>query len=295
MDIGNKQSENIELNLLLEAVYHKYGYDFRSYSRASLKRRVKKRLSLSGMSNISELQHAILYSDEQFAELLADLSINVTEMFRDPSFYRKLRTRVIPELAKLPFINIWHAGCSTGEEVYSMAILLKEAGLYDKCRIYATDFNQTVVEKAKEGIYPVKDLKDYIQNYRMAGGEASFTDYFTAQYDSALMDRSLKENIVFSDHNLAIDSGFAEMDLIVCRNVLIYFNRDLQNRVCKLFCSSLADRGYLCLGSKESIRFLSCEKVFEDVSKNEKIYRKNIKLHNGICSGERCLVCGDGE
>ncbi len=271
-----KQNENIETDLLLEAVFRKYGYDFRSYSRTSLKRRIRHRLMLSGLKNISELQHNILCSADRFSELLTDLSINVTEMFRDPSFYRALREEVIPRLRELPFIKIWHAGCSTGEEVYSMAILLKEAGLYDKARIYATDFNLAVVEKAKEGIYPVGMLKSYNHNYRMAGGEASFADYYIARYESAMIDRSLKKNIVFSDHNLSVDNEFGEMDMIICRNVLIYFDRSLQSRVCKMFCHSLVDGGFLCLGSKESIRFVECSEAFGDVAPQEKIYMKKV-------------------
>ncbi len=292
--MNKKKIEDIELNLLLEAIYCRYGYDFRSYSRTSLRRRIKHRLQLSGILTISDLQHSILYNEESFTDLLFDLSINVTEMFRDPSFYRALREVVVPQLARLSFIKIWHAGCSTGEEVYSMAILLKEAGLLEKARIYATDFNQAVLEKAKEGIYPTSMLKEYIHNYRMAGGLHAFTDYYTAQYDMALMDRSLKKNIVFSDHNLAVDSGFAEMDLIICRNVLIYFNKDLQNRVCKLFCSSLVNEGILCLGSKESIRFVDCNKVFEDIVQKEKIYRKR-SFPGNVCSQESsCESCLQG-
>jgi len=268
-------NENIEIALLLEAIHLKYGYDFRGYSKSSLKRRIKRRLSLSDLKSICEMQHKLLYEKDFFETILLDFSINVTEMFRDPSFYRTIRKVIIPELKRLPFIRIWHAGCSTGEEVYSMAILLKEEGIYKKTRIYATDFNEQVIKKAKEGIYPIDRMKDYTTNYLKGGGRTSFADYYTAKYEFALMDKSLKEHIVFTDHNLVTDGVFGEMDIIFCRNVLIYFNRELQNRVFNLFRNSLRDGGFLCLGSKESVRFSDCSDDFEDIVKEEKIYRLN--------------------
>lgn len=266
--------ENIEVRLLLESIYLKYGYDFRRYARASLKRRIAQRISRDGLESISHLQHKILYDINFFERLLQDLSINTTEMFRNPSFFRALRTKVLPELKKLPAVKIWVAGCSTGEEVYSLAILLQEEGLYEKTLIYATDFNQAVLQKAKDGIFPVDRIQEYTLNYQKSGGVESFADYYTAGYDSAIIKKSLNENIVFADHNLVTDSVFGEMHLILCRNVLIYFNRDLQDRVFELFSDSLSPKGFLCLGAQESIRFSSYSDMFEDFVQSEKIYRK---------------------
>ncbi|HDP99690.1 MAG TPA: protein-glutamate O-methyltransferase CheR [bacterium] len=268
------ETENIEIDLLLEAIYRKYGYDFRLYSRVSLKRRVIHRLSISRLDSISQLQRLVLYDVKFFESLLMDLSINVTEMFRDPFFYRELRKEVIPILKTYPFVKIWHAGVASGEEVYSMAIILKEEGLYDKAQIYATDFNEVILQRAKQGIIPLDQIKNYTYNYQKSGGKESFANYYTAKYDSALLDPSLKKNIVFSDHNLATDGVFGEMNLIVCRNVLIYFQRELQNRVIRLFRESLCHLGFLCLGSKESMIFSSDAKHFEKVAEPEKIYRK---------------------
>ncbi len=267
-------NESIEIQLLLQAIYLKYGYDFRNYAKASIKRRILQRLSRSGLKSISEMQHRILYNEQFFSSTLLDLSINVTEMFREPSFFSAVRGKIIPILRKEPFIKVWHAGCATGEEVYSTAILLKEEGLYESSRIYATDFNQDVIKKAKDGIYPISSMKGYTRNYKKAGGLSSFADYYTARYDCAIMENSLKENIVFADHNLATDEVFGEMNLIFCRNVLIYFTRELQDRVIRLFRDSLCDGGFLCLGSKESIRFSEHSNDFEDVALGEKIYRK---------------------
>ena len=268
------ENENIEIQVLLEAIYLKYGYDFRNYSKASIKRRILHRLSLSGFKTISEMQHKILYDKQFFEILIQDLSIKVTEMFRDPSFHNAVRENIIPVLKDLPFIKAWHAGCASGEEVYSMAILLKEESLYDKTTIYATDFNEGVIKKAKDGIYPAERLKEYTHNYQKAGGQSSFADYYTAKYDYALINKSLKKNIVFAEHNLVTDWVFGEMNMIMCRNVLIYFNRDLQNRVIHLFRDSLCKDGFLCLGSKESIRDSEYSDDFVDFVKKEKLYRK---------------------
>lgn len=268
------ENQNIEIQLLLQAIYLKYGYDFRNYAKASIKRRIQHRLTKSSMANISAMQHKLLYDVAFFNTLLLDLSINVTEMFRDPNFYLALRKSVLPALKHFPYLKIWHAGCSTGEEVYSMAILLKEEGLYERTQIYATDMNEVVLKKAKDGIFAIDQLKHYTENYQKAGGKESFSDYYVAHYDHVVMDKSLKEHVLFSDHNLATDGVFGEMNLIVCRNVLIYFNRELQNRVLGLFLESLADKGFLCLGSKESIRFSEQTDSFDDVVKDEKIYQK---------------------
>lgn len=272
--ISDIENEDIEISLLLEAIYQKYGYDFRSYSREHVKRRILHRKDLSRIDTISHMIHKILNDRIFFQELFRDFSINVTKMFRDPSFYKSIRENVIPVLKTYPFIKIWHAGCSTGEEVYSMAILLKEEGLYDKALIYATDFNKTVLKKAKEGIYSIDNIKDYTTNYQKTGGLRSFSDYYLAKYDSVMFDSSLKEKIIFADHNLVTDGVFGEMNMIICRNVLIYFNKELQNHVCKLFHDSLCYGGFLGLGSKESIRFTECYEKFEPYGQEEKIYRK---------------------
>ncbi len=273
MDNTN-ENEKIEFDLILQAIYQKYGYDFRDYAKASVKRRLRHRLSLSNLKSISEMQHKLLCDKKFFETLLLDLTINVTDMFRDPSFFKALREIVIPELKKQSFIKLWHAGCSSGEEIYSTAILLKENGMYESSLIYATDTNEIVLDKAKAGIFPIEKIKDFTINYRKAGGLASFADYYTARYDSAIMDSSLKKNIVFSNHNLVTDSVFGEMDMIMCRNVIIYFNKKLQDRVFGLFKDSLRPSGFLCLGSKESISFSSFSDNFENVYEKEKIYRR---------------------
>lgn len=269
---------NIEIELLLEAIFKKYGYDFRDYGKAHIKRRVLHRLASSKLESVSHLQHAILYDEEYFKLILKDFSINVTEMFRDPSFYKKLREEVIPLLKTYPFIKIWHAGCSTGEEVYSMAILLKEEGLLDRTQIYATDFNQNVLKTAKEGIYPIDKVKEYTHNYQKSGGIHSFSDYYTAKFESVILDNELKSNIVFADHNLVSDKVFAEVHLVICRNVLIYFNKSLQDKVLDLLEKSLIPGGYLALGSKESIRFSKSNKEFDTVDDKEKIYKKKLSI-----------------
>ncbi len=272
------ENEKIEFDLLLQAIYKKYGYDFRNYSKASIRRRIRHRFFQSGLKTISEMQHKLLTDKQFFEVLLLDLTVNVTEMFRDPSFFKMIRKTVIPELKKQPFIRVWHAGCSSGEEVYSTAILLNEEGLYKNTLIYATDVNEAVLDKAKKGIFSIDRMKDYTRNYRNAGGIASFADYYTARYDHAIMDNSLKKNIVFSDHNLVTDDVFGEMNLIICRNVLIYFSSELQERVFGLFWESLRSGGFLCLGSKETIRFSTYSDDFKNVAEGEKIYRKNGKL-----------------
>lgn len=272
------ESEDIEISLLLKGIYLKYGYDFRNYSNAHMKRRILRKLSKDGLNNISEMQYKLLYDKEFFKSVLSDFSINVTEMFRDPLFYKNFRKNVIPILRTYPFIRIWHAGCSTGEEVYSMAILLKEEGLYERAQIYATDFNTTVLQKAKDGIYAIDNIKEYTHNYQQAGGMASFADYYTAQYDSVIINQSLKKKITFSEHNLVTDGVFGEMHVIICRNVLIYFNKELQNAVINLFFDSLSSGCFLCLGSKESITFSSSRDKFEALSESEKIYRKKYIL-----------------
>jgi chemotaxis protein methyltransferase CheR len=268
------ENRTIEIDLLLEALWRKYGYDFRNYARASIERRVSHRIALSGFGSILELTHKLLENRSFFEMFLEDLSINVTEMFRDPFFYRTFREKLVPYLKTHPFLRIWVPGCATGEEVYSIAIILKEEGLYERSQIYATDFNETVLQKAREGIYPLDLIKKYTSNYQEAGGSTSFSTYYTARYNSVILDSSLKSNIVFAAHNLATDEVFNEMQLISCRNVLIYFNKKLKNRVHRLFYDSLCHSGILCLGTKESITFSEYTEKYEDFAKHEKIYRK---------------------
>lgn len=267
-------NEELEITLLLEAMLHRYGYDFRGYARASLSRRVKKGMEEAGYSKISELIPTIIYDREFFAKFVRNLSVHVTEMFRDPLFFKTLRESVMPYLDSFPFIKIWSAGIATGEEVYSLAIMLKEEGLYDKSRIYATDFSDLVLDKAKRGIYPVDLIKKSTNNYQQSGGMKSFGDYYHADYDSAIFDRSLKENIVFANHNVVTDSVFGEMNMILCRNVLIYFDSDLQNRVLQLFYDSLRPNGFLCLGSKETLEFSGVQEHFVSLVDGQKVYQK---------------------
>ncbi|ASK33848.1 CheR family methyltransferase [Alloalcanivorax mobilis] len=270
--------EDIEIRLLLEAIYQRYGYDFRGYSQASMRRRVLHRLSMSGLPSVLRMTEHVLRDRQFFVTLLNDLTINVTEMYRDPEFYRAFRNEVVPILKTFPFIKIWHAGCATGEEIYSMAILLEEEQLYERAMIYATDIDKNVLTAAKKGIYSIHAFKQYADNYRRAGGRHSLSDYTTARYDSVIMDQRLKRNIVFADHDLATDQVFGEMHVILCRNVLIYFDRQLQGRVIQLFSESLDMGGFLCLGTKESLRFSGNEEAFEVVNKPLRIFRKT-QLH----------------
>ncbi len=276
-ELENKnQTINIEIDLILEALYKKYGYDFRNYSKAHVKRRLLNRLGTSNLKSISEMQHKVLHEPDFFEILLRDLSINVTEMFRDPGFYLALRNEVIPILKTYPFFKVWHAGCSTGEEVYSFAVVLKEEGLYDRAQIYATDFNHDVLDIAKKGIYPIDRIKEYTANYQAAGGKQSFSDYYMANYDSVIYDQSLKKNLVFAEHNLVTDNVFAEVNLIICRNVLIYFNKELQNRVVSLFNDSLVNGGFMGLGSKETLQFTDQANNYDIINKDEKVYKKKV-------------------
>jgi chemotaxis protein methyltransferase CheR len=275
-DLGNydQDLERIEIELLLEGIYRHYGFDFRSYAYASIRRRLWKRIEAEGLATVSALQAEVLHNPPLMEKLLLDLSINVTAMFRDPGFYRAFRERVVPLLRTYPYIRIWHAGCATGEEVYSMAILLHEEGLYDRARIYATDINEVVLQRAKQGIFPLDRMQEYTENYIAAGGKRAFSDYYIAKYDGALFNASLTKNVVFSLHNLVTDRSFAEFNVILCRNVLIYFDKSLQSRVHGLFYDSLATFGILVLGSKESLRFSPYEEKYEQINGPEKIFRK---------------------
>jgi chemotaxis protein methyltransferase CheR len=269
-----RELERLEISLLLEGIFRRYGFDFRSYAYSSLKRRLWKRILAEGLDSVSELQAQVLHRPEMMEGLLLDLSINVTAMFRDPGFYSAFREQVVPMLRTYPFIRIWHAGCSTGEEVYSMAILLAEEGLYDRSRVYATDINEVVLQRARAGIFPLEKMQEYTQNYLRAGGTRSFSEYYTAMYDGARFDQALAKNVVFSQHNLVTDGSFAEFNVIVCRNVMIYFDRELQNRVHELFYTSLVPFGILALGSKETLRFTRYEDCYEALNAREKIFRR---------------------
>jgi chemotaxis protein methyltransferase CheR len=266
--------ERLEMELLLEAIYRHYGHDFRSYAQSSVRRRLRKRLEGEGLETFSALQDRVLHDPEAMDRLLRDLSVNVTGMFRDPTFFLALRRQVVPILRTYPFVRIWHAGCATGEEVYATAIVLEEEGLYDRARIYATDMNGEALEKAKTGIFPLARMREYTANYLQAGGTRSFSEYYTASYDAALFRPSLRRNVLFAQHNLATDTSFSEFNLILCRNVLIYFDRELKERVFKLFNDSFAPLGILCLGRRESVRFLSAERDFEELEPRERIYRR---------------------
>ncbi|MCB0430889.1 MAG: protein-glutamate O-methyltransferase CheR [Flavobacteriales bacterium] len=272
--LATHQDADLEIELLMEALFRKYGYDFRGYSKAHIRRRVTQRLRTSGLNTVSQMQDKMLHSPTFAEALLNDFSIGVTEMFRDPPFYQQIRQKVIPLLKTWPHIKIWHAGCSTGEEVYSMAILLKEEGLYDRTQIYATDFNQHALNVAREGIYASNKIKKYSQNYSASGARATFGDYIHTQYDAAILSNSLQKNIVWAHHNLVTDSDFTEAHMVVCRNVLIYFSKELQNKVHQLFFNSLVNGGILCLGNKESLQFTDHASHYTHVDKKQRMYKK---------------------
>ena len=273
---SNPELLNIELHLLLEAIFLRYGYDFRNYSKAHIKRRVLHRLGISSLSTVTELQNKILRDRKFFIDFLDDLSINVTEMFRDPDFYTSIRENIVPKLRTYAYFKIWHAGCATGEEVYSLAILLQEEGLLERCQVYATDFNQKVLEIAKEGVYQKADIEQYEKNYQLSGGKKKLSDYYKSMYGSVMFNKELSNRIVFADHNLVTDSVFADVNLILCRNVLIYFEKELQEKVLGLFYESLVPSGILCLGTKESLKFTNYNKLFEEIDSKQKIFKKRI-------------------
>ena len=266
--------ENIEVTLLLQAIYDRYGYDFRHYARASVERRARYVMSMEKLNSISEMIPLLLRDEAFFERLVYHFSITVTELFRDPSVYLALTEKVFPILQTYPFIKIWHAGCATGEEVYSLAILLKENGLYDRATIFCTDFNDGALATGKQAIYNIESIKEATLNYQKSGGTRSLSEYYHAKYDSVSMDKSLKKKITFANHNLVSDGVFGEMNLILCRNVMIYFDTVLQDRVLNLFTDSLTNGGFLCLGTKESLQFSEVENKFVAFSEKEKIYRK---------------------
>lgn len=266
--------EKIEVDLLLEGVYRHYGYDFREYAYASLKRRIQGVMQAEKVSSISALQALLLHDPNCLKRFLMALSVNVTSMFRDPDLFLAFRRRIVPHLRTYPFLRLWHAGCSTGEEVYSMAILLQEEGLYDRCRIYATDMDEAVLKQAMEGIFPLNSIESYQAGYLRAGGTRKLADYYTAGYGNALFRAALRDNIVFSPHNLAMDGSFNEFNVILCRNVMIYFSRPLQQRVHNLLYESLAMFGILGIGGKESLHSTPHEKAYETLDREAKLYRR---------------------
>lgn len=264
-----------EMRRLMEAIYRRYSYDFRDYTGASQKRRVAQALTQFNCPSIPALQAGVERDPTLFLQLLQYLTIPVSEMFRDPAFFLTLRQQVLPVLQTYPSLKIWVAGCSTGEEVYSLAILLKEEGLLERSLIYATDINANSLDKARRGIFPLASVRSHTANYQQSGGLRAFSDYYTAAYDAAIFDKTLSDNITFADHSLATDSVFSETQLVLCRNVLIYFNKTLQDRALGLFHESLSHRGFLGLGSKESIEFSAYVTRFEPLVKAERLFRKH--------------------
>ncbi|MEH7124627.1 protein-glutamate O-methyltransferase CheR [Bacillus sp. JJ1773] len=264
--------EDVELELLLLAIFRLSGYDFRQYMRSSIMRRVQYRLTQERLPSITSLTEKIIHDEVYLEKILSDFSINVTEMFRDPTFFKTFRNEVTPFLKDLPEIRIWHAGCSTGKEVYSMAILMEEEGLGHKTKIYATDMNEKVLAKAERGIIPLQKMQLYTRNYLLSGGKKSFSEYYTADWEAAYLNPALLKHVVFAQHNLVTDRSFNEFHVIICRNVLIYFNTDLQGHVLQLFNESLSQGGFLGLGSKESIR--TDNNSFEDFNPIEKLFQK---------------------
>lgn len=263
-----------QLDQLIQDISEWYGYDFINYSRASFKRRVNRLIALDKLDHYEDLHRRLRVDAAYLQRFVEEISVNVTEMFRDPHFYAMLRDEILPELAPKPFIRIWHAGCATGEEVYSMAILLKEANLLNRSLIYATDLSPKVLSSAKDAVFPLAQMKLFSENYMKSGGKADFSSYYSANYGFAKFDESLKKNMLFSSHNLVSDNSFNEFQLILCRNVLIYFNRDLQNRVLRLFDASIEKLGFLALGSKENIKYSDIGKNYRQWNSKEKIWRK---------------------
>jgi chemotaxis protein methyltransferase CheR len=272
--VRDLETIDIEISLLLEAIYRRYGSDFRDYTLSSVRRRVTLAMTHLHCETVSQLQDLILGDPAAYDRLLQHLTIPVSEMFRDPAYFRAVREQIVPVLLTYPSVKIWIAGCSTGEELYSFAILLKEEGLLDRALLYATDISPSSLKKAQAGIFPLEQVRLYTQNYQLSGGKAAFSDYYQVAFDAAVFDPSLRANVVFADHSLATDSVFAEVHMVSCRNVLIYFNRELQNRVFTLFRDSLVHRGFLGLGAKESLRFSDVQASFDDFASRDKVYRK---------------------
>ena len=263
-----------ELDLLLDELFRMHGYDFTGYARASLKRRVNRLMVIDRFPSFAELFYRVKSDPDYLRHLVDEVTVNVTDMFRDPHTFKVIREQILPKLATYPFIRIWHAGCATGEEVYSMAILLEEANLLHKTLLYATDLNASVIENVQKGIFPMSVMKQYSENYILSGGKKDFSLYYTAKYDWAKFNDSLRQRIIVSTHNLVSDRSFNEFQLIFCRNVLIYFDKELQDKVFTLFDDSLETFGFLVLGSRENIRFSQVAKKFKQLENKEKIWRK---------------------
>ncbi|MYL98524.1 protein-glutamate O-methyltransferase CheR [Novosphingobium sp. FGD1] len=266
--------EDIEIRLLLEALYRRYHYDFRNYAQASIKRRLRQARERLGLRTFSAMQDKLLHDPAAAARVLRFLTVQVSDLFRDPGYFRAMREKVVPHLRTYPSLKVWIAGCSAGEELHSFAILFREEGLEDRTLFYATDINQEALETAARGIYPLERIAAFTQNYRQAGGKASLSDYYTTGYGGAVFDKSLRERVVFSDHSLVTDAVFSEMQLISCRNVMIYFDKPLQDRAVGLFRDSLARGGFLGLGSKENLRFSAHASAFTEFVREEKIYQR---------------------
>ena len=272
------RTADIEQRLLIDAIYHRYHYDFRGYAQPSLKRRLQSALVQFECKTLSQLQDRVLHDTSVFPALLEYLTVQVSDMFRDPTYFRSLRTEVVPLLRTYPSLKVWVAGCSAGEEVYSLAILLHEEGLLDRTLIYATDINPHALRAAEQGVFDMARVAAFTDNHARSGGHSSLSHYYTARYGRVVFDKGLREHMVFSDHSLATDSVFAEMHLVSCRNVLIYFERELQDRALGLFRDALCHRGFLGLGSKESLRFSGHSEAFEDFVLEDRIYRKRAGL-----------------
>ena len=270
----SNEIESLEIKLLLDAIFLRYGYDFRGYAKSSMRRRIIQFMQASGAASISEMIPCVIHDPAYFEKMAMEFSITVTEMFRDPSTFLSLRQNVLPFLKSYPFIKIWHAGCATGEEAYSLAIILEEEALNRRTTLFATDFNNQALKKAQEGILRMDMAKQYTRNYQLSGGKGSFSDYYHAHYGAMAIKHSLKENITFANHNLVTDGVFSETHLILCRNVMIYFNKELQERVLQLFYDSLVYGGFLCLGMKESLLFSKYQKKFKVIDQKNKIFQK---------------------
>jgi chemotaxis protein methyltransferase CheR len=269
-----REVEEVELELLVSGVAEHWGYDFRNYSRASLRRRVREAMRKEGVPTVSALQERVLHDPIALGRFVATVSVHATSMFRDPEFYLALKTQVFPLLRTYPFVRIWHAGCASGEEVYSLAILLEEAGLYERCRLYGTDISMVLLERAARGIMPLSSMKEYTRNYQLAGGARDFSDYYAADDKNAILRERLRQNVIFSQHNLVSDGAFNEFQLVLCRNVMIYFDEGLRERVVGLLHASLVRFGVLGLGRKESLRYTPFSDRFEELAGSVRLYRR---------------------
>lgn len=274
-DLTPEKTEDIEIELLLEALYNHFHYDFRNYAMPSIKRRLQQARERLGYATFSSLKQSLLQDPAVLPKLLRFLTVQVSEMFRDPTYFKALREKVVPYLRTYPSLRVWVAGCSEGEELYSLVILFREEGLEERTIFYATDINQDALRAAEAGIYNLDRMQLFTENHQKSGSKSSLSNYYQAAYGRASLHKSLRQNVVFSDHSLVTDAVFAEMHLISCRNVLIYFDRTAQDRALNLFKGSLTRKGFLGLGAKESLRFSHHSATFADFVSEEKIYRMN--------------------